>query len=202
VTVVPGMFAEEPEVDGLMTVLAGEGPIPAVLDLVGGHGAPLVDAGYEVVVAGPNHAPGRTFAVAIMMGLMLGRQPTGEAVRERLRTAHRWLRPGGLLLFDILDGSAVLRHAPSGQFTPVAEGTTRIVRCVRGTVDPEEGIYRVDAQVWRLDTERVLGLVEESHVIRFFLPRELELILELGGFRLLDTAPAGELGRLGWARRR
>lgn len=56
--------------------------------------------------------------------------------------------------------------------------------------------------MWRLDSGWVFDRTEGSHVIRFFLPRELELILELGGFRLLDTTPAGELGRSGWARRR
>ena len=49
--------------------------------------------------------------------------------------------------------------------------------------------------MWRLDSGWVFDRTEGSHVIRFFLPRELELILELGGFRLLDTIPAGETFR-------
>lgn len=197
------MFADVSEVDELVAILAEAGPVSSVLDLGdGGHAQPLVAAGYEVVAAGPEETPARTFDVALMLGLVVGRQRSDEALRDRLRAAHRALRPGGLLLFDILDGSAVLRHAPSGQFTPDVDGNIRVVRCVRGTVDVDEGIYRVAAQVWRLDSARVLDRVEESHAIRFFLPRELELILDTGGFRLLDTAPAGELGRLGWARRR
>jgi hypothetical protein len=60
-------------------------------------------------------------------------------------------------------------------------------------------------RLWLVNGERMADQTEQSHYIRFFLPRELELLLELGGFQLLDTAPVAggtrEWSRLAVARR-
>src|SRR5262249_47425100 len=56
---------------------------------------------------------GRQFDAAVMMFAVLGYQPTNADVRAALRTAHRHLRPGGLFVFDVWYGPAVLRERPS-----------------------------------------------------------------------------------------
>jgi hypothetical protein len=63
--------------------------------------------------------------------------------------------------------------------------------------------------MWALEPDRVVATAEETHSVRYFLPREIELILELAGFTLLGNEPlAGSpywsghaLSRLFWGKK-
>jgi SAM-dependent methyltransferase len=224
------------EVDQLIELFVKEGQVSSVLDLgcgTGRHVELLADAGYEVVGVDRSEqmvrharervsaraevvhsdivdlALDRTFDAAIMMFSVLGYLVTDEALQAALESVHRHLRPDGLFLFDILDGSAVLRREPRGGFTRIPDGDAELVRVVLGSVADEEGLFRQDIQMWHLAGGRVVDHVKENHEIRYFLPRELELLLQRGGFELLDTAPvaggqpgpARQWSRLAWARR-
>jgi hypothetical protein len=196
------------EVDQLVAVLGTEGPVSSVLDLgTGAHADLLAAAGFPVV-RGTLDEPsaGSPFDAVIMMGSALGSRVTDEACAAAIHGVSERLRPGGLFLFDFLDGTAVLRRAPRGVFTPVTDGDTQIVRSIRGSVDAEESTYRMEVQLWRLAGDQVVDRIEETRLLRYFLPRELQLLLDRGGLRLLDSIPiaggqlAGECGRLAWAR--
>jgi hypothetical protein len=194
------------EVDQLVEVLGRAGPVSSVLDLgTGAHADLLAAAGFPVVRGTLDEPAGSPFDAVIMMGSALGSRVTTEACAAALDGVGRRLRPGGLFLFDVLDGTAVLRRAPRGVFSPVTEGDTQLVRSVRGSVDAEESTYRMDVQLWRLSGDEVVDRVEETRLLRYFLPRELRLLLERGGLRLLDSMPLaggqppGECSRLAWA---
>lgn len=195
------------EVDRLVEVLGREGPVSSVLDLgTGQHADLLAAAGFPVVRGTLDEPPaGPSFDAVIMMGSALGARVTNEACAAAVAGVGQRLRPGGLFVFDVLDGTAVLRRAPRGAFTPVTDGDTQLVRSIRGSVDTDESTYRMDVQLWRLAGDTVVDRIEETRLLRYFLPRELRLLLERGHLRLLDSIPlAGAqpvdgCGRLAWA---
>jgi SAM-dependent methyltransferase len=227
------------EVDQLRSAFARHGPVHSLLDLGCGtarHLELLADAGYEVVGVdrsagmlaaarerlarfGPRAAVvegdlltvrlDRTFDAATMMFSVLGYLTTTERILAALATVRHHLRPGGLLLFDTLDGATILRDGASGGVTEVRDGAHQLLRATTGVLHAEEQIYEMVMRLWHLHGDRILDHTEESHRMRFFLPRELELLLETAGFRLLGTAPlAGERPgpvrqwlRLAWATR-
>jgi SAM-dependent methyltransferase len=227
------------EVDQLLAVLRREGVVRSVLDLgcgTGRHLELLAAAGYEVTGvdrsavmvdqarerlgaygerASVVHADlsgldlPRTFDAAVMMFSVLGYQVTNEAVLAALNVVHRSLRPEGLFLFDVLDGATVLHDGPRGGVTVVDDGDHRLLRATTGALHAEEQVYEFGMRLWLLDGDRVVDEVEEVHLLRFFLRRELELLLQVAGFELLGSAPlAGaqpgpsrEWSRLMWARR-
>jgi hypothetical protein len=133
---------------------------------------------------------------------------TGELLGA-LGSARRHLRPGGLLLLDVLDGGAVLSNGPRGGFTAMTDGPQSLLRATTGRVHVEEQIYEMGVRLWLIEGDRLVEQDEETHTLRFFMPRELELLLELAGFELIDSAPiaggqpgpAREWSRLVWARR-
>jgi len=148
-----------------------------------------------------------TFDAVTMMFSVLGYQVTTKGLLAALQVAHRHLRPGGLLVFDILDGAVVLRQGPMGGVTVVTDGARQLLRATTGSLRLDEQVYEMRMRLWQLDGDRVAGEVEEIHPLRYFLPRELELLLSVAGFELLDSAPlAGgqggpsrEWSRLVWA---
>jgi SAM-dependent methyltransferase len=221
------------EVDQLHSVFADYGPVSSVLDLGCGTARHLVlldEAGYDV--AGVDRSPamvalarerlssiheadlldvrlGREFDAVIMMFSVLGYLGTTGELLGALGSARRHLRPGGLLVLDVLDGSAVLTNGPKGGFTAMTDGAQTLLRATTGQVHVEEQIYEMGVHLWLIDGDRLVEDEEETHSLRFFLPRELELILELAGFELIDSAPvaggqpgpAREWSRLVWAHR-
>src|SRR5215831_14522378 len=60
-----------------------------------------------------------------------------------------------------------------------------VLRAASGELDIAHHRCLVRFQVWRLAQERVLAETEESHMMRFFFPLELQLLLASSGFTLI-----------------
>ncbi|MEV4315439.1 class I SAM-dependent methyltransferase [Actinocrispum sp. NPDC049592] len=226
------------EVDQLVAVFTEHGRVSSVMDMgcgTGRHLEKLAEAGY--VVVGVDRSPGMvaqarrrlqpyagasvvqadllevrlgsTFEAVIMMFSVFGYLGTTGELLGALGTARRHLRPGGLLVLDVLDGGAVLSNGPRGGFTAMTDGTQSLLRATTGRVHPDEQVYEMGVHLWLIDGDRLVDQDTETHSLRFFLPRELELILEVAGFELIGSAPiaggqpgpAREWSKLVWARR-
>jgi len=227
------------EVAQIEEILIKEGPASSVIDLGCGtarHLERLAAAGHEVL--GVDRSPvmveqakarlarygdrasvvqsdlldvtvERPFDAAIMMFSVLGYQTSNDELLAALATVHRAVRPGGLFVFDILDATVVLREGPKGGVTVVQDGDHQLLRATTGTLFPQEQVYELGMQLWLMCGNRVLDCAKESHRLRYFLRRELDLALGMTGFRALGSAPlAGgqsgpsrEWSRLVWARR-
>lgn len=221
------------EVDQLDEIFSQCGPVASVLDFGCGtarHLALLAELGYAVT--GVDRSPDmvaqartrissvvesdlldlrldKTFDAVIMMFSVLGYLGTTGELLGALGSARRHLRPGGLLVVDILDGNAVLSNGPMGGFTSMSDGPQTLLRATTGRVHADEQVYEMGVKLWLIAGNRLVEEDDETHSLRFFLPRELELILELAGFEMLDSAPiaggqpgpAREWSRLVWARR-
>jgi SAM-dependent methyltransferase len=130
---------------------------------------------------------GRKFDTALMMFAVLGYQIENAKVLAALKSARRHLNPGGILLFDVWYGPAVLHLRPSerAKVIPTPEG--QMVRFASGALDIPQQTCTVNYQVWRIKEDRVVARVTESHRMRYFFPLELDLLLETAGFLRLRT---------------
>jgi len=177
----------------------------------GNHAIPLAQRGYEVVGVDcsedmlvharrktANLASGsgldfyqgdirsinlnRHFDAALMMFAVLGYQLSNSDVLSALRTARLHLRPRGLLLFDVWYGPAVLHQRPSQKVKVTPSQGGKILRVSSGELNIRRDICSVHFHLWRLEEERLVAETQESHIIRYFFPMELELLLEFSGF--------------------
>jgi SAM-dependent methyltransferase len=228
------------EVEQLRLILEREGAVGSILDLgcgTGRHLDLLAAAGYEVtgvdrsstMVAAAKErlarygeratvvesdlfdlALDRTFGAVIMMFSLLGYQVPNEAALAALGTAHRHLRPGGLLLFDLLDAAAVFgARQPDDGMSVITEGSRQLLTAHSTRMDVAEQVLSFTLRMWLLDAERLIDQDVETHHVRVFLRRELDLLLRRAGFEPLGSAPlAGEDAEAGhkwfwlaWARR-
>jgi SAM-dependent methyltransferase len=178
----------------------------------GNHALPLAARGFEVV--GVDRSPGmvgharekataaaaagrvefregdlrslrleRRFDAALMMFAVLGYQLENAHVRAALESARAHLEPGGLFLFDVWYGPAVLRERPSSRVKEIATDRGRIQRETSGELDVRSHTCTVAYRLRPLDQPEAAE-TRETHTVRYFFPRELELFLEIEGFEL------------------
>lgn len=187
-----------------------------LLDLgcgTGGHAFPLARRGHRV--AGVDRSPGmlshaaakggevelhradmraldlgRRFDTVLMMFAVLGYQHENADLLAALRTVRRHLTPGGLFVFDVWNGPAVLAERPGPRVRTVETAQGTLVRSSEARLDVMRHLCEVRFSL------RAGGAAahEERHVMRFFFPQELDLALGAAGLRLLDLRrfPDGE----------
>jgi SAM-dependent methyltransferase len=131
-----------------------------------------------------NVEAGGPFDAGLFMFAVLGYQLSNEDMMATLNNARRHIRPGGLLAFDVWYGPAVLSMKPSDRvkILPVVGG--KVIRVVNSQLDPRHHSCTVRYHLWRIIGDQVEAESEESHVVRYFFPMELELMLNQSGFEL------------------
>ncbi len=125
---------------------------------------------------------GRCFDAALLMFAVLGYQLENSDVMAALRTARRHLRRGGLLLFDVWHGPAVLFQRPSERVKIIPTSSGKILRVSSSTLATNRHVCTVRYHVWKFDAEWLSSETEEEHTVRYFFPLELNLFLETTGF--------------------
>lgn len=194
------------------------GPVQAILDLgagTGNHALSLARRGYEVVgidlatamveiaqrkatEAGSRidfrHGDLRTvtvdqkFDAVLLMFAVLGYQRTDADVRAALANARAHLRPGGVLVFDLWYGPAVLAEPPENRERQIPTPEGELSRAVTAVLDSDRGLCTVHYALTGAGRE-----AEETHVMRSFFPDELERFLKGAGFHLEALTAFGEL---------
>jgi SAM-dependent methyltransferase len=138
---------------------------------------------------------GQQFDAVLMMFAVLGYQRSNQDVLAALRTVRRHLKAGGVFVFDVWYGPAVLAQRPSDRVKVTHTPDGQLVRVASGALDTRHHLCEVRYHLWRLAGDRLVAESQESHPMRYFFPLELELALtqcgllpaSLTGFPSLDT---------------
>jgi SAM-dependent methyltransferase len=124
----------------------------------------------------------RSFDASLMMFAVLGYQLENRDVLAALRAARKHLRSGGLFVFDVWYGPAVLRQGPSERVKLIPTDRGQILRVASGELDVERHLCKVSYRLWKMEGDRLIGQTEETHLMRYFFPLELNLFLECSDF--------------------
>jgi len=190
----------------------------------GNHAIPLAKRGYEIVGVdfsaemlsharrkaaavfgdkGPVFRRGdiryidlqRQFDAVLMMFAVLSYQIENADVLSTLKTARHHLYQGGLLIFDVWYGPAVLHQRPSQRVKVIPTPEGKILRVASGELNSRRHICTVNYHLWQLEGEKVVAEAEESHTMRYFFPLELDLFLECSGFTPIRLGAFPEFDR-------
>ena len=194
-------------------------PVKDILDLgcgTGGHALLLAELGYHVTGidasekmlerAGQRTAAaraslelqqgdirsfqlGRRFDAAICMFAVMDYLTETSDVLQTLRNIRQHLREDGLFVFDFWNGLAELRLLPEVRSATFEDRGLTVVRNVRPELDAMNHLCRVNYHLVVSDGGRAVEEIRETHVIRFFFPREMAHYLEECGFELLEICP-------------
>ncbi|MDI6704403.1 MAG: class I SAM-dependent methyltransferase [bacterium] len=131
----------------------------------------------------------KKFDAATAMFAVMGYQTSNEDVENTLRSVRRHLNPGGLFVFDVWFGPAVLTQRPTDRVKVIESGEERIIRVAQPVVDIINHVVQVNYKVMRISGDKILEEIKESHLMRFFFPQELTYFLQKNGFIVHKIAP-------------
>jgi len=141
----------------------------------------------------------KRFDAVLMMFTVLGYQLDDSDLLAALATVRRHLEPGGLFLFDVWHGPAVLAERPSERQISVKEGAARISRKTRASLDLPQHLCRITFDLERIDGDGRVERWQEEHVVRYYFQQDIESSLAQSQLELVslrsfpdDEAPADE----------
>ena len=130
----------------------------------------------------------RRFDAVLSMFAVVGYQISDTAVRSTLANVRRHLEPGGVFVFDVWYGPAVVAVGPSERVKHVETEGGQIERRAVGTLEPEGHVCLVKYQLTSRRPGDPEATVFETHRMRYFFEEELDRFLDEAGLTLRSVA--------------
>jgi SAM-dependent methyltransferase len=127
---------------------------------------------------------GQTFDAVIMMFAVLGYQLTNPDLSSTLGAVRQHLKPGGLFVFDVWYGPAVLTIRPSDKIKEILTADGKMIRMASGTLNVACHLCQVNYRLLKISGDRVENDSTESHTMRYFFPMELDMMLSFNKLEL------------------
>ncbi|CAL8477655.1 class I SAM-dependent methyltransferase [Caballeronia sp. EK] len=124
-------------------------------------------------------------------------QTTNADFMAMCHTAATHLPRSGLFLFDCWYGPAVLADPPKVRIKRACSEDTGLIRIAEPMMRPHDNTVAVKYTILMTDWKtQSVETVLETHVMRYMFRPEVELMLDLSGFEILDSVRwmGGELG--------
>jgi SAM-dependent methyltransferase len=122
-----------------------------------------------------------SFDLAISMFGVVSYLINNKQLNSMFTSVHKHLKPGGLFIFDVWHGSAVLHQLPEEREIKV----TNVQQCFKRKAVPvinyAQNMVQVDYTISSLENKIIS---KESHQMRYFFLPELELLAEMHNFSL------------------
>ena len=142
---------------------------------------------------------GREFDAVIALFHVISYQTSNRDLLLTFGNAARHLSRGGLFLFDVWHGPAVLTERPSVRVRRVEDQETLLTRIAEPELDAGAGVVTVRYTVFAESKsgETLTGFTEE-HRMRYLFPTEIEFLASESGFEIelshefLTGKPASE----------
>jgi SAM-dependent methyltransferase len=131
---------------------------------------------------------GQTFDAVIALFHVISYQTTNEDLQAAFRVAAHHLTLGGVFLFDVWHGPAVLTERPTQRIKNVVNECLEVTRTARPEVDTNRNTVKVTYEMQCRDQESgEIARFSEDHIMRYLFPTEIELLAQACGMRLVMT---------------
>lgn len=126
----------------------------------------------------------QTFDAVCSLFHVISYQNSNEDLLAAFQTARAHLEPGGLFIFDVWYGPAVLSDPPVVRVKRLSDESTEVVRLAEPVVHAERNTVDVNYEVIVRDraTDKV-ETVKETHHMRYLFTPEVDLFLKQAGFQ-------------------
>lgn len=133
-----------------------------------------------------NFSINESFNAAISMFAVMSYLKTNDDVLNTLFCVNRHLNPGGLFIYDVWFGPAVLEQRPEIRKKSVLIDGVKTTRHATSELDLLRQIVQVK---YRISADRSSEDIQETHQMRFFFLNELELLAMMSGFSIQKILP-------------
>jgi SAM-dependent methyltransferase len=129
---------------------------------------------------------GQTFDAVISIFHVVSYQATQAALQSTLKTVKAHLNPGGIFLFDVWYGPAVLKNFPAVRVKRLQDDRIAVTRIAEPVMHPNDNCVDVCYEIFIQDKEsQQIETLSETHRMRYFFTPELEQTLADFGIKLL-----------------
>lgn len=132
---------------------------------------------------------GRRFDAVVALFAVMGYQTSDGDFVAAARTAAVHLAPGGVFIFDVWFGPAVLTSPPGTREKTVKDGARLVRRRTDCEIDTLGQVVQVRFGTTVREGRRTISSGEETHPMRYFFPRELGLLVRAAGLELAAIVP-------------
>ncbi len=130
----------------------------------------------------------KRFDAVIALFHVISYQVTDEDVAAALEAARQHLDVGGLFIFDVWYGPAVLTVRPTVRIKRMADDQMEITRLAEPVLHPNENRVDVHYHVFvRSRPNRIVTEFKETHAMRYFFKPEIEQIAFQAAFKCLHA---------------
>jgi SAM-dependent methyltransferase len=118
------------------------------------------------------------FDVVVSLFHVISYQTTNEDLFAAFATANTHLKPGGLFIFDVWYGPAVLSDPPTVRIKRLENSAIQVTRIAEPTLYPNNNLVDVNYHVFIKDiNSNIIDELKETHTMRYLFQPELALLL-------------------------
>jgi SAM-dependent methyltransferase len=130
------------------------------------------------------------FDACIAMFAVMGYVVENIDVVRALRNVRAHLNSGGLFVFDVWNGLAVMRTLPEIRVKEVEDSERKVLRVANPKLETFNHVCVVDYKFSVLNKkDQTREEFRENHRVRFYFPQEIKFFLEASGFEVLKICP-------------
>lgn len=126
--------------------------------------------------------------VVISLFHVMSYQSENSDLQAMFATAREHLRPGGVFVFDVWYGPAVLADRPVVRVKELEDEELRITRIAQPTLYPSRNLVDVHYRIMAYEKRTgCYSETEETHRMRYLFSPEVELLATQAGFIVIDA---------------
>jgi SAM-dependent methyltransferase len=127
----------------------------------------------------------RRFDAVVALFHVVSYQTTNRDVLATFATAAAHLEPGGVFLFDVWHGPAVVAQTPEARVKRVQNSSLEILRFAEPVWESELNRITVGYTILVTDkgTDKTTRFTED-HLMRYYFPPEIDLLAQATGFKV------------------
>ncbi|BAY31004.1 hypothetical protein NIES2107_28520 [Nostoc carneum NIES-2107] len=129
----------------------------------------------------------KSFDVVLSLFHVISYQTKNEDLLATFATVKEHLKPGGIFIFDIWYGPAVLSEPPEVRVKRLEDSEIYVTRIAEPKMYPNENLVDVNYQIFIQDKNSdAIKEVRETHQMRYLFKPELEFLLNNMGLKIID----------------
>jgi SAM-dependent methyltransferase len=129
----------------------------------------------------------KTFDVVLSLFHVISYQTTNQDLLAALTTAKKHLKPGGIFIFDVWYGPAVLTEPPTVRVKRLEDELIQVTRIAEPVMYPNENWVDVNYHVFIKDkTSNQIDELKETHQMRYLFKPEIQTLLQKVELQLIE----------------
>lgn len=130
----------------------------------------------------------RKFDVVLSLFHVISYQTNNEDLLAAFETAKAHLVPGGILIFDVWYGPAVLSDPPTVRIKRLEDQSIQVTRIAEPVMEPNKNLVDVNYHIFIKDLiSSKIDEVREVHTMRYLFRPELELLLDRLQMQIVES---------------